>query len=97
MVINALNSSDKEEVHLAEKLTESYNLSKVNKKVLEMPQFRKIISDFWAEVKERREVMSSSGKGKRKGKNTGKEKRISEGEKENKTRTKESTRKREHI
>ena len=86
MVINALNSSDEDEARLAEKLTESYNSSKVNKKVLEMPQIRKIISDFWAEVKERREVMSISGKGKRKGKDKGKMKRTREGEKENKTK-----------
>ena len=46
MVINALSSSDEDEARLAKKLTESYYLSKVNKKVFEMPQIRKIISDF---------------------------------------------------
>ena len=96
MVINSLNSSDENEACLAEKLTESI-LSILNKKVLEMPQIHKIISDLWGEIKERRQVMSSSGKGKRKGKDTVKEKRIREGEKENKMRTKESTRKREHM
>ena len=51
MVINQLNSSDKEEARLAEKLMESYNMSKVNKKALEMDEIRKIISDLWTEVK----------------------------------------------
>ena len=54
MVINQLNSSDKEEARLAERLMESYNALKADKKALEMPEFRQIISSFWAEVKERR-------------------------------------------
>ena len=54
MVINQLNSSNKEEAHLTEKLMESYNMSKVNKKALEMEEIRKIISDFWTKVKERK-------------------------------------------
>ena len=62
-----------------------------------MPEIRKIISDFWEEVKERKEVMSVSEKGKRKGKDKGKTKRTREGEKENKTKIVEHMRKREHI
>ena len=52
MVINQLNSSDQEEAGFAERLMESYNLSKANKKALEMPEIRNIIFDFWSEVKE---------------------------------------------
>ena len=86
MVINALNLSDKEEACLAEKLTESYNSSKANKKVLEMQEIRTIISNFWAKVKERKEVMSVSGKGKKKGKDKRKMKKTRDGENENRSK-----------
>ena len=81
MVIKQLNSSDKEEARLAEKLMESYNMSKVNKKPLEMEEIRKTISDFWSEVKEWKEIMSTSGKRKKRGKDRRKKKNKMYGEK----------------
>ena len=46
MIINSLNSSDENEAQLAERLTETYNSSILNNKVLEIPHIRKIITEF---------------------------------------------------
>ena len=82
MIINALNSSDKDEAQLAERLTETYNSSILNKKVLEISHICKIIADFWSEIRERRQIMFTPEKGK----DTEKKDGIKEGDKENKKR-----------
>ena len=66
MIINALNSSDKDEAQLAERLTETYNSSILNKKVLDIPHIHKIITEFWSEIREKRQIMFTSEKGKEK-------------------------------
>ena len=76
-----MNFSDKEESHLAEILMESYNMSKVNKKPLEMKEIRKTISDFWSEVKERKEIIWTSGKRMKGGKDRKKKKKETYGKK----------------
>ena len=72
-------------------------MSKANKKHLEMEEIRKTISDFWNAVKEQKEIMWTSGKRKKGGKDRKRKKKKTYGEKEKGMVKTDTTRKREHA
>ena len=76
---------------------ESYNMLKANKKHLEMEEIRRTISDFWNAVKERKKIMWTSGKRKKRGKDRKRKKKKTYREKEKGMVKTDTTRKREHA
>ena len=95
IMINSLRSSDENEARLAERLTHIYNSSILSNKELDMSFVPGEISQFWAQVQETRQLMSSSKDNMET--DTKIQNQIKEEDKENKKKKKKgNTRKQEH-
>ena len=88
IIINSLNSCDENEAGLAKRLTQINNSSILSNKVLEMSHIHGIITEFWSEIRETRQMMFNSEENK--GKDTEKEDKTKESDKENKWKKREN-------
>ena len=82
IMINSLNSCDENEVRLAERITQIYNSSILSNKVLDMSYIRGVITEFWSDIRETRQLMFNSEENKEKDTET--EDETKERDKENK-------------